>query len=79
VVEIPKGVVGPELPFDFLAGYDLASPPNQHSENLEWLFPKKDLAVTVYRPERAQFTRLKINLKPSEPDATCETLCHGYC
>ncbi len=77
VVEIHNGVAGPEHPLDFLAGYDLAAPLNQHSQNLEWLFPKKDFAVTIHRPERAQFTGIEVKFKPSEPDATCETLCHG--
>jgi hypothetical protein len=76
VVEIYNGVVGPELPLDFLTGYDLAVTLNQHSQNLEWLFPKKDLAVTLCLPERAQFAGLKVKLKPSEPNATWETLWH---
>jgi hypothetical protein len=41
------------------------------------LFPKKNLAIPIYRPDQAQFTRPKINLKPTEPDPTCESLCHG--
>jgi hypothetical protein len=77
VIEIHNGVVGPEPPLDFLAGDNLASPLNQHSQNLEWLLSKQELAIAVYRPERAQFTRMKVKFKPSEPDATCEILCHG--
>ncbi len=78
MIEIHNRVVGPEFPLDFLAGYDLASPLDQHSQNLEWLFPKKDLAATIYRPERAQFAGTKVKLKLSESDATCEILCHGH-
>jgi hypothetical protein len=42
------------------------------------LFPKKDPAVTVYRPEQAQFAGIEVKFKTAEPDATCEILCHGH-
>src|SRR6266404_1587722 len=41
VVEIDDGAAGPERSLDFLAGYDLAFTFNQHSQNLERLFPQK--------------------------------------
>jgi len=77
VVEIHNGVVRPELVLDFLAGYDLARTLNQHSQDLEGLFPKKNPAVTADSPDRAQFTRLQVKLKPANPYATLESEFRG--
>jgi hypothetical protein len=68
MVEIHNGAIGPEFPSDFLAGNDLAVPLNQHSENLEWLFSKSDLLISINR--RTQFIRLEVKLKISDSHAT---------
>ena len=78
VVEIHHGVVGPELSLDFVASYDLAPALNQHSQDLEGLFPKENLIViAVGCANRAQFTRLEIKLKASETGATWSRMFHG--
>ncbi|HXI92312.1 MAG TPA: hypothetical protein VNO24_20055, partial [Blastocatellia bacterium] len=56
VVEVHNRVIGPKLPFDFLAGYDLTLAIHEHSQDLKGLFPEKDLALTAWRPDRIEFT-----------------------
>ena len=61
MVEIYNGAIGPELSSDFLAGYDRASPLNQHSENLEWLFLKRQLLAVP-----AKFASFQVHFESGE-------------
>ena len=78
MVEIHNRIIRPQLPLDFLAGDDLAPALNQHSQDLEGLFPKENLIViAVGCANRAQFTRLEIKFKASETGATWSRMFHG--
>ena len=72
MVEVDNGVVRPEPLLDFLAGDDLVPTFNQHSQNLEWLFPQNDPAL-AFGPNGAQLTRLQVKFKPSKANATQQT------
>jgi len=46
VIEVHDGLVGPELSLDLLAGDDLPLPLDQHPQDLEWLFPENEPAMS---------------------------------
>jgi hypothetical protein len=77
MVKIHYSVIGPKLVLHFLPGDDLAPGFNQHSEDVKWLLPEKDLAVTVSGSRGEELARTKVNLKFPKPDATRAMILHG--
>jgi hypothetical protein len=63
MVEIDKGVGGPEFFLHLFARYDFAAMLQQHQQNLKGLFLKPDLQTVL-----AQFTGSKIHLEDAKTE-----------
>src|ERR1700722_2659569 len=55
VVEVDECVRGPKTLLEFLAGYDIAGPLNQHRQNADWLLLQANAQAVL-----AKFTRLSV-------------------
>jgi hypothetical protein len=70
MVKIDGGVTWPKPYSDFLPGYNLAFPFNEHSQNLKRLLPEKGFTIVINYSCWVEFPRTEIDLEGSEPDTT---------